>query len=265
MTEPRQLKNGLVALDPRLDRVPYFPESNRAYTVERLMTEVPQNAPRATRSWKPGPGMDQGLEGQCVLYGMTHRRNSAPKRLKPAHTDQQAMALAYHDVQHLDPWPGCDWGSQCPREAGPDYGGTSVHSGMVYGRDHGWWSSFWWVGAGSGDAIGDVVRGNRAVGGVVYGLPWLESMFSPHPSGLVEVDRASAQSGGHCVYSPAVRLKMRMPGEWTGTKEVAVIQQSWGEDYGVADLGRPGGMVYVLLDDLDWLLHQGGEGAVVVR
>lgn len=271
MTEPqpRQLKNGLVTLDPRLDRIPYHPEENRGYTVERLVTErqdlLQQEAVRRSRGHSVGPGLNQGREGQCVLYGVTHRRNSTPKPVRPAFVDQRAMADAYHDVQHLDPWQGCDWGWQCPRQPGPDYGGTSVHTAMVYGRSKGWWNSFWWVGAGSGDAIGDVVKANQAVGGLVYGLPWFESMFRPHPSGLLEVDRRSKMVGGHCIFGPAVRLKMRLRGEWKGTKEVAVIQQSWGEDYGVADLRRPGGMVYILLDDLDWLLHQGGEGAVVIR
>lgn len=268
MTILKQLKNGLVTLDPRLDRVEDMRESNRGYTVERLLSErreLLEAELRASRSHRPGPGLNQGQEGQCVLYACTHRRNATPKRLKPLHLDQAAIGRDYHVVQHSDPWDGCDEGARCPVKPGPEYGGTSVTTAMDYGRNQGWWSSFWWVGAGSGDAIGDVVKANRAVGGIVYGLPWLESMFTPRPSGLVEVDRASKQVGGHAIYGPAVRLKMRLPGEWTGTQEVAVIQQSWGEDYGVADLGRPGGMVYLKLDDLDWLLHQGGEGAVVVR
>jgi hypothetical protein len=223
----------------------------------------------ASRSHRPGPGMDQGEEGECVVYGGTHRRNSTPKRIKPLHTDQREMSGWYHDLQHLDPWVGCSLGAQCPRDRGPQYDGTSVHTLMDYDRQQGWWSSFWWVGAGSGDVLGDIVRANRSVGGVLYGLPWLESMFKPHPSGLLEVDRSSRFVGGHCLYGPAVRLKMRLRTEWVGTQEVAVMQQSWGEDYGVGDLGRPGGMVYLKLDDLGWLMTQSGgwagEGAVVLR
>lgn len=272
LKSPTQLKDGSTPLDPRTDRVDYRPESNRPWNVETLFGEhahlVEQELQRRSRGHTPGPGLNQGQEGQCCLYGATHRRNSTPKKLRPPMTNQLQLRDWYHDVQHADPWDGCDWGRQCPRRPGPDYGGTSVHSTMVYGRDQGWWSSFWWVGAGSGDVLGDIVKANQRVGGIVYGLPWLQSMFQPRPSGLLEVDRGSRTAGGHCVYGPAVRLKMRLRGEWTGTKEVVVFQQSWGEDYGVADLGRPGGMVYMLLDDLGWLMTQHpqrGEGVVVIR
>ncbi len=270
--EPTQLRDGTTVLDPRLDRQEYRPDSNRPWNVATLFGEHADlveaaTAERRGRGHRPGPGLDQGREGQCVLYGGTHRRNSTPKPLKPPRTDRVSIGEDYHTVQHRDPWQGCARGSRCPIQ--PDaqnaYEGTSVHSMMVFGKEQGWWDSFWWVGAGSGDVLGDIVKANAAVGGIVYGLNWYRSMFRPRPSGLMEVDLTSGLAGGHCLYGPSVRLKMRLPQEWKGTKEVVVFQQSWGLDYGVADLGQPGGMVYMLLDDLGALMERRGEGAVVIR
>ncbi len=270
--EPAQMRNGMAVLDKRLDRLEYRPEENRGWNVERLFGEHADlvreaAAVRKGRGHRPGPGLNQDREGACVLYGLTHRRNSTPKPLKPPRIDDAGIRADYHTVQHRDPWPGCALGARCPTQ--PDgrnaYGGTSVHSGLLYGREQGWWSSFWWVGAGSGDVMGDIVKANAEVGGIVFGLNWYESMFEPRPSGLMEVDLNSALAGGHCLYECSIRLKMRLPKEWKGTKEVAVFQQSWGLNHGVADLGQKGGMVYMLLDDLGALMERRGEGAVVIR
>lgn len=264
------LRDGSTTTDRRLDRIPYLPDSNRAFTVQRLLEETSGLREavkvRRSRGYSPGPGLDQGNEGQCVLYACTHRRNSTPRQLRPSHTDRATISGWYHDVQHLDYWDGCSKGARCTvQPSRTAYEGTSVHAAMDYGRKNGWWKSYWWVGAGSGDVMGDIVHANATVGGIIYGINWMNSMFQPRPSGLLEVDLTSGLAGGHAIYSPSVRLKMRLKGEWVGTREVVVIQQSWGEDYGVKDLGRAGGMVYMLLDDLGALMERRGEGAVIVR
>ena len=270
-SQPIALRDGTAVQDRRLDRLPYLPDTNRGFTVQRLLAEDPELRAAAKvrrgRGHSTGPGLDQGREGACVLYACTHRRNATPKPLRPAVTDRTAIGGWYHDVQHEDPWNGCALGRNCPRgdRVAGGYEGTSVHSAMDYGKRLGWWKSYWWVGAGSGDVLGDIINANATVGGIVYGLGWFESMFTPRPSGLLEVDLTSGLAGGHALYSPSVRLKMRLKGEWAGTKEVVVFQQSWGNDHGVADLRQPGGMVYMLLEDLGKLMEQRGEGAVVVR
>jgi len=254
------LKDGSTTEDPRLDRLALFDERSRGWSVGRLRAQG-RERPLRGRGWMVGPGLDQGNEGQCVRYGTAHWQNARPSGHKPAMADQRAMTEDYWEMQRRDPWPGGEYPGATPR-----YGGTAVLTAMQLGVERGWWKEYWWCGAGSGDALGDMVWSIANVGGNIIGVPWYQSMFEPHPSGLLEVDPTSGAVGGHCVYVPATRLKMRLRGEWTGTRSVFVVQQSWGEDgYGVGDLRRPGGMVYVTEEGMGTLLHDGGEAAVPIR
>lgn len=258
------MRDGTTALDPRLDRLVQFDPKSRDYRLATFLANAGADhlpAPTRGRSWRPGRGLDQGREGQCVRYGVAHWQNARPRRLTPplVQTDSPRLTEDYWEFQRRDPWAGGEYPGASPR-----YAGTSVLAAMQVGRERGWWDSYWWAGAGSGDVLGDVTKGLARVGGGVAGLAWYRSMFDPRPSGLMEVDRSSGLAGGHCLYFAGVRLKMRLRSEWRGTRTVYVCQQSWGIDHGVADLSQPGGFIYFTEDALGSLLEDQGEMAFPV-
>lgn len=254
------LRDGTTTTDPRLDRLVQFDDASRGFQVRGLLSSATVR-PKRGKTNKPGRGLDQGQEGECVLHGVAHWRNARPCRLTPpirqVPEDKQRLREHYWEVQRRDPWEGGSYEGATPR-----YEGTSVLTAMQYGKEKGWWGSYYWAGAGSGDALGDTINGIVKVGGGVAGLPWFRSMFRPRPSGLMEVDVNSGLAGGHCIFLPTARLKMRLPSEWRGTKTVIAAQQSWGLDHGVADLGEPGGIVYFTEDSFGLLLESARQGEV---
>ena len=247
------LKGGQWTSDPRLDRVKQFDVKSRGYRIREYLDEnVPVRSPRS-RGWSPGPGLDQGWEGACVGFGGTHRRQGLPVRV-PGLTTADARGL-YHLAQQLDEWEGGSYPG-----ASPVYEGTSILAGMKAGQKLGWWGEYRWIGAGSQTPIEDVVDTLGYVGGIIFGLDWLEGMMSPRPSGLLEVQGSVV--GGHAVYACAVWLRGRLKGEGTKPMELVVFQQSWGPEHGAPGYGQPGGFVFIKLVDLEMLLGRQGEGAV---
>ncbi len=276
------MRDGSVALDPRLGRLEQFDDRSRDYQIRAVLNERgvksqpvgALNSASSTRSargrlWVPGPTLNQRREGQCVAEGCTDARNGSPDRQKPPITDFAARNEFYHACQHRDPWPGCARGGSCtispdPRNA---YGGTSVLAGGMEGRDRGYWREVRWLGAGSGRLEDDLIDTLRNVGGVLFGIPWLAGMYETTPDGLVEV--AGAEVGGHCLHGWEWAPRQRMRRHWSGTRPGVWWHNSWGPQlpetsggYGVRRRGIAG-CGFILLDDLLGLLdNRRGEGMV---
>jgi hypothetical protein len=243
------LKGNFSTTDPRLDRVPEFDPRSRNYQVAEILRTI---TPRA-RYLRLGPTLDQGQTSGCTGWSQCHARNATPFR-KPAPLLDDAYAREwYYGAQHLDAWEGGEYPN-----ASPIYAGSSVLGALKWGRSQGHWDSYRWVGAGSGDAIGDQINTVRYLGSVVNGVPWLNSMFDPSPSGVIEVDPTSGEAGGHaicCHYA----VKIKPAGHAYGW--YLVYQQSWG-DFGVGRYGLPSGIILIHEDGVGWLLENGGEGGV---
>ena len=235
-------------LDPRLDRQRSFDERSRGFTVREYLEEMEPEKRLRGRTWSPGPVLDQGMEGACVGFSCTHRRNGRPLRFNLTNDDARRV---YHRARQLDVWPG------------ENYEGTSTLAGMKAGKEFGWWDEYRWCGAGSQSALEDVLDALDDIGPVVLGIDWLDTMMSPRPSGLL--DCSGNVAGGHAICAVGYRMKARLKGEGSKPIEVAVLQQSWGLNHGVAAYGQTGGFVFIRLTDLDMLLHRQGEGAVPIE
>ena len=194
-----------------------------------------------------------------MAHGCHQRYNGAPVVPKPPITDTAALLDYYHACQRRDIWEGGSYPG-----AAPFYEGTSVLAGMQEGQARGYWDNYFWVGAGSGDVEGDIVETIGWVGTIVFGLPFLRSMFTPRPSGLLEVDWSSGVAGGHCLAENGLWLKTQLRGE-PNVGPIAWLPQSWGLEHGVARHGQAGGFVAIRLRDLCDLMEHGGEGAVPVE
>lgn len=86
-------------------------------------------------------------------------------------------------------------------------------------------------------------------GPVMVGTVWLESMFDPDPTtGFVNVDRNSAEAGGHEYVLSA----------YDASRQAFRIDNSWGEAWGVR------GSAWFTEADMQWLLSQQGDVTVPV-
>lgn len=236
---PVTLKDGSVVADIKLDRLVEFDERSREYPVSAAMPVKPA---LRTKTWDLPRRyfVDQGQEGACVSCGFGH--DSAAK---PYATGMLTMPWlreqVYWPAQRDDPWEGGSYPG-----ANPVYEGTSVLSGAKRMQQLGFFSSYHWA-----FSIDEVLEALMTLGTVVFGLAWLDSMFEPRPSGLLEVSGSVA--GGHCVSGRGVWLPnsrgvvYRLPGERLD-EPVIVVPQSWGLDYGNK------GEVYIKVSDLERLL-----------
>lgn len=259
------LRDGSTTDDARLDRVPLFDDRSRNYQIRELLDDLGAAGSTDYRWWFPGPTLDQGQEGQCVAEGCTDARNGSPVRTKPTMTVYADRQAFYHDCQHADPWRGCYLGARCPidPDAADAYGGTAVLTGAQEGKKRGWWKAYRWLGAGSGTLEADLIETLTKVGGVVFGIDWLDGMYSTTPSGLVEV--SGTKVGGHAIHGWEWAPRQRMPKHWSGTKPGVWWHNSWGPSYGVSRRGVSG-CGFVLLEDLLGLLERpSGEGMVPVE
>lgn len=270
-----ELRDGSTVEDPRLGRLDYRPESNRGWTIREVLdTPVADLRSLRGRYFITGPTLNQRNEGQCVSEAVHDARNGSPVRTKPVVTDFEERRRVYHELQHRDPWAGCYLGGSCPitPDAANAYGGTSVHAGAMWGRDHGWWREVRWIGAGSGRLEDDLIQTLRLVGGVVFGIPWLQGMYETSPSGLVLAE--GDEVGGHAIHGWEWAPRQRMPRHWSGTRPGVWWHNSWGPKvaggrggYGVTRRGITG-CGFIELEDHDGrlgilsLLERGGEGAV---
>lgn len=240
MTEPIQLKGDTLTLDPRLDRVPSFDPRSRAWPVRAVIAEVTgtDRPPLRSFTWQVGPVLNQGREGACVGFAHAARVMSDPDR---DHDIDDAYArVLYRDAQRVDEWPG---------EA---YEGTSVLAGAKVLTSRQEYESYHWA-----FSIEDVLWSVGYLGPVVLGINWLEGMFDPRPSGLLEVSGRIA--GGHAILARGVRLKARLVGEGLEPLEVVRLRNSWGSGYGVS------GDVYLRVEDLERLLKADGDACIPVE
>lgn len=225
-----RLRGGNWARDPRLGRVPQRDPRNAAYPISAL--DLP--AGLVGRSWPIPIRLDQGQTPRCVGYSAAQELASYPVAVKAT------AALAdeiYSTAQDLDEWPGSD------------YEGTSVLAGAKALAQLGYIDAYHWA-----ESIDDVAAAVAHAGPVVVGLPWLDSMFDPRPSGLLDVSGSVA--GGHAIEVRGILTKPRLAGEPSTIGPVFRLAQSWGAGWGA------GGDCYMRADGLERLVF-GGDGEAV--
>lgn len=213
---------------------------SRAYA---LADRLRQRVPITDHQWAVGPVLDQGTEGACVGFAAAHAANvlerrdyrgTAPHSL--ADTDD-ALHL-YGRAQELD------------EVSGEDYEGTSVLAGMKAGVEAGWWDGYGWC-FGTRDLAQAVLQ----VGPVVVGIPWTSGMYETQPNGRILV--RGAKVGGHCLAVVGIRTDMGPAATLQDPPSpYFIVQNSWGEDYGLGGLG------FIHHADMHRLLSDQGEAAI---
>lgn len=222
---------------PILDWRSRHDERSRNYPVTAV---APPTLP-SKRLWDPpGTVLDQGREGACVGFAWSAELAASPVRVTGIN-NTYAQGL-YERAQQLDEWPDDE-----------PYEGTSVLAGAKTCAERGLITEYRW--AFSLDDLRGAVLG---LGPAVIGIPWLTGMFTPRPSGLLDVNGDVA--GGHAILVRGYNPKMRIKGEgWFTRHAVFTLRNSWGRNYGVD------GDVYIKEDDLARLLAGEGEACIPVK
>jgi hypothetical protein len=205
------LKGRQFTTDPRLDVVKQWDHRNYLHNEREIleMFAVPQAGPRSY-TWRCPTWLDQGQEGACVGFSWTHELAAWPAEVKDLN-DPWAQGL-YHEAQQLDEWPG------------ENYDGTSVIGGAKAVHNRGYMESYRWA-----TTMDDLVLAVGYHGPVVIGVDWLDSMFDPRPSGLL--DTSGKVAGGHAILIRGVTLKSNLKGDGR-VGPVFRLRNSWGRSWG---------------------------------
>lgn len=243
-----ELRNGQTTDDPRLDRLVEFDERSREHPIGAVVPE----GKIASRTWSLRRDFmgDQGKEGACVEFGITHELAALPimvqrrvvQRLRAEHAIYWPAQGQKQPFLPAD-WTGDPWEGGSYPGAAPRYEGTSLLSGVKVAQALGFFEAYRWA-FGIDEAIAGLVHEGPAV----IALGWTEGMSRPRPDGLIA--RTGKVVGGHCVGWIGVEFGKRFQ---DARRDVAVIAQSWGLGHG--DRGR----VYLPLDDLEAGLKDRGE------
>lgn len=227
-----------------LDRYPEFDERSRLWrAVEGIATQTVRSF-----TWWCDICLDQGYEGACVGFSITHELAARPKIVL---RDANFAHQLYYRAQQLDEWEG------------EDYDGTSVLAGMKAVREiknslgQPLISEYRWA-----FGLKDVAQVLSYKGPMVLGINWYEDMFYWDSNYFIKPTGDVA--GGHAILCNGIKI-IRKPGitawppNWLDVdldKSYVRLLNSWGLSYGL------NGHVFVTLRDLGFLLSQQGEAAI---
>jgi len=218
-----QLRGGQLTRHRSLDRVVYYDPRSRQYPVRSLVGGL---QPR-THAWACNAHLDQGREGACVGFGITHELISEPA-VVAGRTEATALQL-YKAAKEIDPFPG------------DEYEGTTVLAGMEVVRRQGWIDGYYWA-----FGLDDLIVGISHHGPAVMGLAWFEGMRDPDAAGFIRV--TGGVLGGHCLLCKGVDVEGKY----------FIMHNSWGPGWGLD------GDAFISFSDMDKLLSENGEAAFFV-
>ena len=207
------LRDGSTTEDPRLDRLVQFDEASRGYAAVQAL---PADAKPRTKVWGLSWLLDQGREGACTNFALSHNRLGSPGPRKLGATLAEVEALArrlYGRSKQLDPWPG---------EA---YEGTSMLAACKAWREAALLAEYRWA-----FGVDDLVLSLGHLGPCVLATEWREGMSDPGRTGLL--DTTGRKVGGHAYDAAGVVLYPERSTVWrdTGVKgePLVVGPNSWG-------------------------------------
>lgn len=248
-----RLRDESTTADPRLDRLVQLDERSRGYALRAA------DRPSRDKVWRLDRSRmgDQGNEGACVEYGLSHVIACLPISVpQPLLARIRLEHLIYWTAQGMTRpwtpagWTGDPWAGGSYPGANPNYEGTSELAGIKVLQLLGFVTGYHWA-----FNIDDAVGGVMWEGPANLGLNWTRGMSRPRWDGLAEDD--GEVIGGHDVAWIGVQWGWRAPSDGRDgpKRDVAVIAQSWGLDQG--DRGR----IYVPLIDVERRLADDGTCA----
>jgi hypothetical protein len=178
-----------------------------------------------SRTWKRTIWLDQGQEGACTGFGLSHVLGTTPKRRLGV--DDAFAQRMYHEAQKLDEWPG------------EDYEGSSVLGAMKAAKNDGLISAYSWA-----TTMEELIHAVGYFGPVECGINWYTGMFDTDDAGMIHV--TGKIEGGHAICIGGVNVS-------TGT---FCLYNSWGKDWGFK------GNAKISFADMARLMSEQGEFAL---
>ncbi len=211
-------------LNRTFDRIIHFDERSRNFPVRSLVLKKK----RKTMMWPCNLWLDQGQEGACTGFSVSHEAAAEPVAV-PNITNETAREI-YKRAKQLDDFPG------------EDYEGSTVLGAMKAATEKGWYEEYRW-------AFGedDLAYAVGYFGPAVLGIPWYEGMCTPDKDGLIKVSGNLA--GGHAILCNG----------YDATKKLYRLHNSWGREWGVD------GECFISEKDMKRLLREQGEACIPVR
>lgn len=225
-----KLRDGSKTKDHRLTRIVKFDDRSRLYPARTL--ELGAKKPRSYK-WACDHWLDQGQEGACVGFAVTHELLAKPSIVKGLDA-KFAIEKIYWEAQKTDEWPGGAYPG-----AKPVYEGTSVLDGVKAAQKLGYIREYRWA-----FGLEDLVLAVGYLGPAVLGLNWYEGMFDVESCGYIHVNGRIA--GGHAILCNGVDVK----------RKTFNLHNSWGPSWGV------GGDATISWTDMDRLLKEDGEACI---
>lgn len=226
------LKGAFITEDVKLDRLPEFDERSRNFPIR----ELTEGKKQRSYTWRCNAQLDQGPDGACVGFGVTHELIARPAEVQGL-DGKFAKESIYWNAQRIDYWEGGSYPG-----AAPFYEGTSVLAGAKVARKLGWIESYRWA-----FGIEDLKYGVGHNGPAVIGVGWHGGMFQPDSKGYIHA--TGGVYGGHCVLVNSINIK----------EQRFTIHNSWGASWG------NNGECYISFDDMDLLLQDRGEACFFLK
>lgn len=225
------IKNKVTIEDVRLDRIPDFDDRSRQFPIKAIAKETD----KVFQAWRCSKWLDQGQEGACVGFGITHELVAKPS-IVPRKGPAYARKNIYWEAQKIDPWNGGAYPG-----ASPFYEGTSVLAGVKVAHKLGWFESYRWA-----FGIEDLIQGILTEGPAVIGVSWFSGMHNIDRNKYIHANGRVV--GGHCILCNSVHTK----------KKRFNLHNSWGKRWGNR------GDAYISFSDMDKLLRMNGEAVFFI-
>lgn len=240
-----ELRDGSITHDPRLDRVRQFDERSRQFSITPMLREEGATTPRSF-TWGLDTTLDQGAEGACVGFSVSHELRAKPKVIANI-TNATALEM-YHVAQHIDPWVGCYLGARCKvSPSSQRYDGTSVLAGIKAAQKAGHFAEYRWA-----FGVEDLKLAVSRQGPAILGIDWYSGMYTPR-SFRAEVPRAWISRtgtivGGHAILCVGYNIKINS----------FCLHNSWSPRWGI------NGRAWITAEDMDLLLRAKGEAVIPI-
>lgn len=207
-------------------RLQRFDVRSRMYGVSIKAPEVVNEQPPVNKEWLCSEYLDQGQEGSCVGFANGHELLAGPIVVPADHDRATGIYLKAREIGGY---------------AAAANAGATILDGARAMRELGYISEWWWC-----FGLKDLIMTLGYIGPVVLGLNWYEGMSQPSSDGLI---RPTGEiSGGHAILCKGVNVDHKY----------FILHNSWGYDWG------DDGNCYVLFSDMELLLLQRGEAAVMI-